>query len=50
MVRTNIENRLNEIQDDVLALASMVEKAITHAIDALRERDLEASHGRRCVR
>ena len=43
MVRTNIENRLNEIQDDVLALASMVEKAITHAIDALRERDLEAS-------
>ena len=43
MVRTNIENRLDEIQDEVLALASMVEKAITHAIDALRERDLEAS-------
>ena len=43
MVRTNIENRLDEIQDEILALASMVEKAITHAIDALRERDLEAS-------
>lgn len=43
MVRTNIENQLDEIQDDILALASMVEKAITHAIDALRERDLEAS-------
>jgi phosphate transport system protein len=43
MVRTNIENQLNEIQDDILALASMVEKAITHAIDALRDRDLEAS-------
>lgn len=43
MVRTNIENQLDEIQDDILALASMVEKAITHAIDALRDRDLEAS-------
>ena len=43
MIRTNIENRLDEIQDEILALASMVEKAITHAIDALRERDLEAS-------
>ena len=43
MIRTNIENRLDEIQDDILALASMVEKAIAHAIDALRERDLEAS-------
>ncbi len=43
MIRTNIENRLDEIQDDILALASMVEKAITHAIEALRERDLEAS-------
>ena len=43
MARTNVENRLEEIQDAVLALASMVEKAITQAIDALRERDLEAS-------
>lgn len=43
IVRTNIENQLDEIQDEILALASMVEKAITHAIDALRERDLEAS-------
>ena len=43
VIRTNIENRLDEIQDEILALASMVEKAITHAIDALRERDLEAS-------
>ena len=43
MIRTNLENRLDEIQDEILALASMVEKAITHAIDALRERDLEAS-------
>ncbi len=44
MARTNVETQLEEIQDGILALASMVEKAITHAIDALRERDLEASH------
>ncbi|MCY4437158.1 MAG: phosphate signaling complex protein PhoU [Chloroflexi bacterium] len=43
MIRTNVESQLDEIQDDILALASMVEKAITHAIEALRERDLEAS-------
>ena len=43
MIRTNVESQLDEIQDDILALASMVEKAITHAIEALRERDLGAS-------
>ncbi len=43
MIRTNLEQQLEEVQDSVLALASMVEKAITHAVEALRDRDLEAS-------
>jgi phosphate transport system protein len=39
-IRTEFHKRLDEIKDDVLAMGSMVEKAIRLSIDALRERDL----------
>jgi len=38
-----LERRLREIQDDMLILGSMVEKAIQKAMDALRSRDLALS-------
>jgi len=40
-IRSTFHNRLREIQDDVLAMGSMVEKAISRSIDALKNRDLE---------
>ena len=40
-MRTNFHKRLREIQDDVLAMGSMVEKANSQAIDALKGRDLD---------
>ena len=43
MARTEYTQQLQEIQDDLLLLGSMVEKAIMRAIDALKSRDLEAS-------
>ncbi|MFW6125719.1 MAG: phosphate signaling complex protein PhoU [Chloroflexota bacterium] len=39
-VRTELQRRLKEIQDEVLLMGSMVEKAITYSIDALKKRDL----------
>jgi phosphate transport system protein len=41
MPRTSFERHLHELQDDVLFLGSMVEKAIGRSIEALRKRDLE---------
>jgi phosphate transport system protein len=46
--RAAFDRDLRALQDDLLALGSMVEKAIVTAVDALRDRDLEAS--RRVVR
>jgi hypothetical protein len=43
MAREELERRLREIQDDMLILASMVEKAIQKAMDALTSRDLAVS-------
>ncbi len=40
-IRTTFHKRLREIQDDVLAMGSMVEKATNRAIEALKERDLD---------
>jgi phosphate transport system protein len=40
-IRTNYHKRLRLIQDDILAMGSMVEKAITNSVEALKNRDLE---------
>ena len=43
MTRELFEKRLREMQDDVLIMGSMVEKAIQRSVDALRTRDRELS-------
>ena len=40
-IRTIFHKKLREIQDDVLAMGSMVEKATNRSIEALKERDIE---------
>lgn len=42
--RTIFHQELARLQDEVLVLGSMVEKATTRAIEALRARDAEAAH------
>jgi len=39
-IRTEFHKKLKEIQGDVLAMGSMVEKATLHSVQALKERDL----------
>lgn len=41
MARTTFERHLSEIEEDMLVLAGMVERAIERSIDALRNRDIE---------
>jgi phosphate transport system protein len=41
VTRTAFERQLDEIQEDMLVLASMVEAAIERGIEALRNRDVE---------
>jgi len=43
-IRATYHERLREIQDDVLKMGSMVEKAISRAIEALKKRDLTQAH------
>jgi phosphate transport system protein len=43
MPRTDFDRDLRMLQDDILMLGSMVEKAIARALDALKTRDLDAS-------
>jgi phosphate transport system protein len=43
MVRADFDRNLKALQDDLLAVGSMVEKAITKSMNALKNRDLEAS-------
>ena len=43
MARDEFERSLRALQDDLLGLGSLVEQAITKAVEALKERDLEAS-------
>lgn len=42
--RTAFHKKLREIQDDILAMGSMVGKAILRSIEALKNRDLELAH------
>lgn len=44
MTRTAFEQQLTEIQEDMLAMAVMVETAIGRGIRALRERNVELAH------
>jgi phosphate transport system protein len=43
-IRTAFHKKLREIQDDVLAMGSMVDKAISRAMEALKKRDLAAAN------
>ncbi len=43
-MRTAFHKRLREIQDDILAMGSMVSKAILRSIEALKNRDLGLAH------
>jgi len=43
-MRAAFHKKLREIQDDVLAMGSMVSKATLRSIDALKNRDLELAH------
>ena len=43
-IRTTYRKKLRVIQDDILAVGSMVEKAITNSVEALENRDLEMAH------
>ena len=43
MVRATFDRDLRTLQDELLFMGSMVEKAISRALDALKRRDLEAS-------
>ncbi len=40
MPRTSFERHLHELQDDILVLGSMVEKAISRSMEALKNRDM----------
>lgn len=43
MTRIELDRKLRELQDEVLLMGSMVEKAVERAIDALKRRDLDLS-------
>ena len=43
MPREMFDQELQRLQDEMLAMASMVEEAITASVDALKRRDIEAS-------
>jgi len=43
-IRAAFHKKLREIQDDILAMGSMVGKAIIRSVDALKNRDLELAH------
>src|ERR671932_2185355 len=42
--RTNFHRELERLQDEVLVLGSMVEKATLHAVDALRAQNIQLAH------
>jgi len=43
-IRTVFHKHLREIQDDILAMGSMVSKATLRSIEALKKRDMELAH------
>jgi phosphate transport system protein len=44
-IRTAFHKKLREIQDDVLVMGSMAEKAISSSVKALKERDVARAEG-----
>ena len=44
LMRSNFHKELERLQDDVLVLGGMVERAILRAVNALRERDTAAAY------
>jgi phosphate transport system protein len=44
MARVDLDHQLSSLQQDVVVLSRIVEKAIHQAVDALNRRDLEASN------
>jgi phosphate transport system protein len=42
-IRTAFHKKLRQIQDEILAMGSMVEKAIGQSIDALKNRDMDTA-------
>jgi len=43
-IRTTFRKRLRDIQDELLAMGSMVEKALTRSVEALKNRDLKLAN------
>ena len=43
-IRTAFHKKLRQIQDEILAMGSMVEKAIGQSVEALKNRDLDSAH------
>lgn len=43
-IRTTYHRKMREIQNDLLMMGSMVEKAIHQSVTALKERDLDMAH------
>jgi len=43
MLRRTFDHELQRLQDEVVALGSMVEGALVHSVDSLKKRDLDAS-------
>ncbi len=43
-IRTVFHRHLREIQDDIVAMGSMVSKAMLRSIEALKQRDMELAH------
>ena len=43
-IRTAFYKKLRQIQDEILAMGSMVEKAIGQSVEALKNRDLDSAH------
>jgi phosphate transport system protein len=43
-IRTTFHKKLRQIQDEILVMGSMVEKAIGQSVEALKNRDLELAH------
>ena len=43
-IRTTFHKRLKRIQDEILVMGSMVEKAIIRSVDALKKRDLDMAN------
>jgi phosphate transport system protein len=43
-MRKNFEKEIQQLKDELLVLGSMVEQQILGSVDALKKRDLEASH------